>query len=44
MTQAPPGSGLIFFGNTIIPFKDRFPKDSKLYQLMTTKPQEVISA
>ena len=43
VTQAPPGSGLIFFGNTIIPFKDRFPKDSKLYQLMTTKPQEVIS-
>ena len=41
VTQAPAGSGLLFFGNTIIPFKDRFPKDSSLYRLMTTKPQEV---
>lgn len=44
VTQAPAGSGLLFFGNTIIPFKDRFPKDSSLYRLMTTKPQEVAAA
>lgn len=35
------GEGLIFFGNTIIPFRDKFDKTLKLYQLMTTKPGEM---
>ena len=35
------GEGLLFYGDTIIPFVDRFPKDTRLYQVMTTKPQEV---
>lgn len=41
VTQSGAGEGLLFYGNTIIPFIDRFPKDTKLYQLMTTIPQEV---
>ena len=42
VTQSGAGEGLLFYGNTIIPFIDRFPKDTKLYSLMTTKPEEVI--
>ena len=41
VTQSGAGEGLLFYGNTIIPFIDRFPKDTKLYGLMTTIPQEV---
>ena len=41
VTQSGAGEGLLFYGNTIIPFIDRFPKDTKLYSLMTTVPQEV---
>lgn len=41
VTQSGAGEGLLFYGNTIIPFVDRFPKDTKLYHLMTTIPQEV---
>ena len=32
---------LLFYGSTIIPFKDKFDKTLKLYSLMTTKPEEV---
>ena len=35
------GEGLLFYGSTIIPFKDKFDKKLKLYSLMTTKPEEV---
>ena len=35
------GEGLLFFGDTIIPFIDRFPRDTKIYELITTKPEEV---
>lgn len=42
VTQSGAGEGLLFYGNTIIPFIDRFPKDTKLYRLMTTKPEEVV--
>ena len=42
ITQASEGEGLLVFGNTIIPFIDRFPKDTELYRIMTTKPQEMI--
>ncbi|MCR5097767.1 MAG: conjugal transfer protein TraE [Lachnospiraceae bacterium] len=41
ITNSGEGEGLLFFGNTIIPFKDRFDKSLKLYELMTTKPEEV---
>ena len=35
------GEGLLFYGNVIIPFVDRFPKHLELYRYMTTKPEEV---
>ena len=41
VTQSGPGEGLLFFGNVIIPFVDHFPKDTTLYQIMTTRPNEV---
>ena len=41
VTNSKAGEGLIFFGNTIVPFVDNFPKDTILYQKMTTKPEEM---
>lgn len=41
VTNASEGQGLIFSGNSIIPFIDKFPKNTKLYQMMTTKPEEI---
>ncbi len=35
------GQGLLFYGDIIVPFIDDFPKDTLLYKLMTTKPDEV---
>ena len=40
VTNSGEGEGLLFFGNVIIPFVDKFPKDTKLYRVMTTKPDE----
>lgn len=37
VTNSGEGEGLIFYGNIIIPFRDRFDKNTKLYELMTTK-------
>ena len=41
VTQANEGEGLLFYGNVIVPFVDRFPKDTEMYKLMTTKPNEI---
>ena len=41
VTHSSEGEGLLFYGNVILPFVDRFPKDTELYGIMTTKPQEV---
>ena len=41
VTSADSGQGLIYNGTDIIPFKDEFPTDTKLYKAMTTKPDEV---
>ena len=41
VTNSNEGEGLLFYGNTIIPFKDQFPKDTQLYRIMTTKPNEI---
>jgi len=41
VTHSGEGEGLLFYGNVILPFVDRFPKDTELYRLLTTKPQEV---
>ena len=40
ITNADAGCGLIKYGSALVPFVNRFPKDTKLYQLMTTKPGE----
>ncbi len=41
VTSSASGQGLIYNGTDIIPFVDNFPKDTKLYKAMTTKPNEV---
>ena len=41
VTHSGEGEGLLFYGNVILPFVDRFPKDTELYAVMTTKPNEV---
>ena len=40
VTNSNEGEGLLFFGNVIVPFVDKFPKDTQLYRIMTTKPDE----
>ena len=42
ITNSNAGEGLIFYGSTIVPFKDDFPKDTQLYRIMTTKPEETV--
>lgn len=44
VTHSGEGEGLLFFGNVILPFVDRFPKDLELYKIMTTKLDEVQEA
>ena len=41
VTHSGEGEGLLFYGSTIIPFVDHFPKNTELYGIMTTKLQEV---
>ena len=41
VTHSGPGEGLLFFGNVIIPFVDHFPKDTLLYSVLTTRPDEI---
>jgi type IV secretory pathway VirB4 component len=42
VTNSNAGEGLIFYGSTIVPFKDDFPKNTMLYRIMTTKPEETL--
>ena len=42
VTHSGEGEGLLFFGNVILPFVDRFPQDLELYRIMTTKLGEVV--
>ena len=42
VTQSGEGEGLLFYGNTILPFVDRFPKDTEMYALMTTRMADLI--
>ena len=37
VTHSGEGEGLLFYGNVIVPFVDRFPKDTELYRVLTTK-------
>ena len=40
ITNSDAGCGLIKYGSSLVPFVNKFPKDTKLYKLMTTKPTE----
>jgi len=40
VTDTGPGCGLIRYGSSIVPFINRFPKNTKLYRLMNTKPSD----
>ena len=40
ITNVGVGEGLIKVGSSLVPFSNRFPKNTELYRLMTTKPGE----
>ena len=40
ITNVAAGEGLIKVGSALVPFSNRFPKNTELYKLMTTKPGE----
>jgi type IV secretory pathway VirB4 component len=40
ITNAPAGCGLIKYGSALVPFVNRFPSNTELYRLMTTRPGE----
>ena len=40
ITNVGAGEGLIKVGSSLVPFSNRFPKNTELYKLMTTKPGE----
>jgi hypothetical protein len=40
ITNVDAGNGLIKVGSSLVPFTDQFPRNTKLYRLMTTKPGE----
>ena len=40
ITNVDAGHGLIKVGSSLVPFENRFPADTKLYKLMSTKPGE----
>ena len=40
ITNADAGCGLIKYGSALVPFVNRFPHNTELYRLMTTKPGE----
>ena len=42
VTRVGEGQGLIFYGSMVMPFVDHFPKDTKMYQIMTTKLLETM--
>ena len=44
VTHSGEGEGLLFYGSTILPFVDHFPKDTELYRIMTTKPSDLKEA
>ena len=44
VTHSGEGEGLLFYGNVILPFVDRFPSDLELYKIMTTKLSEVLES
>lgn len=43
VTNAPEGSGLVKVGDTVMPFSNRFPENTDLYKLMTTKAADLLA-
>ena len=41
VTNASAGQGLLFAGNSIVPFVDKFPEDTKMFKMMTTKFSDI---
>jgi hypothetical protein len=41
VTHSNSGEGLLFYGNVIIPFVDRFPQNTEIYRLLTTRPEDI---
>ena len=41
VTQSGEGEGILLYGSKILLFVDHFPKNTELYRIMTTKPQEL---
>ncbi|UQZ85370.1 AAA-like domain protein [Paenibacillus konkukensis] len=41
ITNVDAGNGLMKVGSSLVPFSDKFPRNTKLYRLMTTKPGEI---
>jgi hypothetical protein len=41
VTHSGSGEGLLFYGDTTIPFVDRFPKNTEIYRLLTTRPEDL---
>ncbi len=42
ITNSPQGHGFMVFGDAAVPFEDEFPKDTEMYTLMSTKPDEAV--
>ena len=43
VTHSEAGEGLIFFGSVILPFVDKFPTNTTLYKIMSTRLSESVS-
>lgn len=43
VTNSQAGQGLLFAGSSIVPFIDKFPADTELYSMMTTKIEEIVA-
>lgn len=41
VTDVTAGEGLIKYGQMMLPFVDKFPKDTELYRIMTTNPNDI---
>ena len=41
VTHSGSGEGLLFYGDTTIPVKDNFPKNTEIYRLLTTRPEDL---
>ena len=43
ITNADAGCGLVKYGSSLVPFVNRFPTNTRLYKLMTTNRERIVS-